>query len=224
MDFDNIIVNIAPLLKGQDLVFFSRVNKMYYNISNNIIKHKTLLENVDEWMGITKIMYSSVLESSVNIDKFFNFEVSDTYTIKPSSFRNAIEIKYKNLSIRLFKNKSMTVYGPYTKNINDYIDNLFNKKNCLNKIIIKIVNAKFLIPKVTKCFMKTYYPEVIYEKKRYILNYNKFYLCEIYKTNGLIEIASFNLESCFDFYKEINTHYNNYINNINTLLYKSIYM
>lgn len=219
MDFEDIIVNIGPLLKGQDLLFFSRVNKMYYNISNKIIQHKTLQENVEEWMSIKTITYSCVLHPSVNIDKFLNFDDSDTYTVTSQPPYNAVIIKYKKLSIKLHRNKSMMISGSYDRNINNYLDTLFNTKNCASEPIIRLVNVQFRIPKVTQGFIDTYYPKAVEEKTHYVIkNKTNKSTCLIYKTGGIV-LSCKNFEPCFDFYKEMNTNYNNYINNINTLLY-----
>lgn len=208
MNFEDIIVNIAPLLQGKDLLFFSRVNKMYYNISNKIIQHKTIEENIEEWMSISAMTYSCVLHPSVNIDKFFNNEVSDTYTYKKSSFHNNIIIKYNKLSIRLHKNKSIMVSGCYHKN-NNYLDILFNTNKCSSERIIRLVNVKFRVPKITQDFINTHYPKAVDKGQYYVFKNKNNYNCSMYKNGNIILICK-NFEPCFDFYKEINTHYNNY--------------
>lgn len=209
MNFEDIIVNIAPLLKGKDLLFFSRVNKMYYNISKKIIQHKTLEENIEEWMSIKTVTYDCELHSHVNIDKFFNNnEVSDTYYIKKSSFyNNIIIIKYNRLSIKLSKNKFITVSGYYHKN-NNYLDILFNTNKCSSEPIIRFVIVNFSIPKITQDFINTYYPKAVNKGTFYLLNKEK-YNCSMDKNGNIILICK-NFYPCFDFYKEINTYYNIY--------------
>jgi hypothetical protein len=207
MNFEDIIVNIAPLLQGKDLLFFSRVNKMYYNISNKIIQHKTIEENIEEWMSITTMTYSCVLHPSVNIDKFFNKEISDTYNIN-TLFKNIVIIKYNELSIKLHKNKSIMVSGRYHKN-NNYLDILFNTNKCSSEPIIRLVNVKFRIPKITQDFINTHYPKAVDKGQHYVFKNKNNYNCLIYKNGNIILICK-NFGPCFDFYKEINTHYNNY--------------
>lgn len=217
MNFPDIIVNIAPILKGKDLIYFTLVNKMYHDIGTVLIKNKSTLENIEELMHISGVNYKATMKKSVNVEQFFDLKTDNTYTVSKSNFQHSVVIKYNKLSIRLHKNGNAVLYGRYCRNINIYLDTLFKTKDCLDISKIRLINVTFRIPPITQEFMDQYYPEANYVKNHYVVKLQGMITCLIYN-NGNVMLACKDIETCLQFYKTLNIQYNEYYK-YTTLIY-----